>query len=461
MSQQRLTDREQASEVELNAQIHVVQDGVSQRATIEQVKDALDIPESTTDVPEGTNLYYTDARVAANSAVASNTTHRGRNDNPHGVTKEQVGLGNVDNTSDADKPISNATQSALNDKVSTASNLGTGEGVFGAKVGADLRFKSIKAGDNVTLSSDSDEITVNAEQADVSNFETTTELNARDTANRDRTNHTGEQAISTVTNLQTELDGKAPTSHTHTASQVTDFDTAVEANSAVQANTAKRSYPIADEKKLATIEEGAEVNTLNDVIAGTNVTIDKTDPLNPVISSTATEGGSFTVASAEEINTGEDNEKGVTPQGLRDSLYPRVYRQAEEPTLADGDVWVNTGEEEVDTPAGEGGQTEEFDNGNSGTAVTIDWNNGVHQKLTLTDDCAITFTDPEFLGRYDLRIVQDNTGEHDLTIPNNVVFEGNEPTWTDMLDGEQRILTFSYRGDFYVCSVSAIFNEPS
>lgn len=38
--------------------------------------------------------------------------------NPHEVTKKQVGLGNVDNTSDANKPISNATQTALNGKFS-------------------------------------------------------------------------------------------------------------------------------------------------------------------------------------------------------------------------------------------------------------------------------------------------------------------------------------------------------
>ncbi len=39
--------------------------------------------------------------------------HIARDDNPHGVTKAQVGLGNADDTSDADKPISIATQSAL------------------------------------------------------------------------------------------------------------------------------------------------------------------------------------------------------------------------------------------------------------------------------------------------------------------------------------------------------------
>ena len=33
--------------------------------------------------------------------------------NPHQVTKEQVGLGNVDNVADVDKPISNATKSAI------------------------------------------------------------------------------------------------------------------------------------------------------------------------------------------------------------------------------------------------------------------------------------------------------------------------------------------------------------
>lgn len=39
--------------------------------------------------------------------------------NPHNVTKAQVGLGNADNTSDADKPISTATQSALDAKQDT------------------------------------------------------------------------------------------------------------------------------------------------------------------------------------------------------------------------------------------------------------------------------------------------------------------------------------------------------
>ena len=69
---------------------------------------------------------------AANIALAKKTevtavdtkadTHIGRVDNPHNVTKSQVGLANVDNTSDANKPISTATQNALNTKVDTTTN---------------------------------------------------------------------------------------------------------------------------------------------------------------------------------------------------------------------------------------------------------------------------------------------------------------------------------------------------
>lgn len=44
-----------------------------------------------------------------------------------GVTKAHVGLGNVDNTSDADKPISTATQSALDAKLSLAGGTMTGK----------------------------------------------------------------------------------------------------------------------------------------------------------------------------------------------------------------------------------------------------------------------------------------------------------------------------------------------
>lgn len=42
------------------------------------------------------------------------TGHTGDTNNPHATTKAQVGLGSVDNTSDANKPVSTAQQTALN-----------------------------------------------------------------------------------------------------------------------------------------------------------------------------------------------------------------------------------------------------------------------------------------------------------------------------------------------------------
>ena len=48
------------------------------------------------------------------------TSHISDDLNPHSVTKAQIGLGNVDNTSDANKPVSVATQKALDTKANKA-----------------------------------------------------------------------------------------------------------------------------------------------------------------------------------------------------------------------------------------------------------------------------------------------------------------------------------------------------
>lgn len=61
------------------------------------------------------------ANKADASALEAHTTAA---NNPHSVTAAQVGLGNVDNTSDADKPISTLTQAALDNKVDKVSGKG-------------------------------------------------------------------------------------------------------------------------------------------------------------------------------------------------------------------------------------------------------------------------------------------------------------------------------------------------
>ena len=80
---------------------------------------------TTANVPEATNLYYTQTRarsaISATGAIGYNSTT--------GVltfsgSKSDVGLGNVDNTSDAAKPVSTATATALGLK-ENAINAGT------------------------------------------------------------------------------------------------------------------------------------------------------------------------------------------------------------------------------------------------------------------------------------------------------------------------------------------------
>ena len=55
------------------------------------------------------------------------------------------------------------TNISASSSITTASNVGLGEGeVYKEKVGNDLRFKTIKAGTNITISNDTNEITINS-----------------------------------------------------------------------------------------------------------------------------------------------------------------------------------------------------------------------------------------------------------------------------------------------------------
>ena len=82
-----------------------------------------------TEYKSGTNIDFTEnedgsVTISASGDVSSEDTvardtidnHKHDKNNPHNVTAEQVGLGNVDNTADLDKPISNATQAELDEK---------------------------------------------------------------------------------------------------------------------------------------------------------------------------------------------------------------------------------------------------------------------------------------------------------------------------------------------------------
>ena len=151
-----------------------------------------------------TALDHTNFMNIGTNSHSSIDSHIASTANPHAVTKTQVGLGNVDNTSDVNKPVSTAQQTEIDTKneniqfrdegtalgtagtvdeidfvgagvtatraankvtvtvgagggeANTASNVGTaGVGVFKQKTGVDLEFKKINAGSSkVTITDD-------------------------------------------------------------------------------------------------------------------------------------------------------------------------------------------------------------------------------------------------------------------------------------------------------------------
>ena len=134
-------------------------------------------PGSTDAIPEGTtNLYFTAQRVrdavltglstATNAVISATdtvlgalgklqkqisdnlttlTNHTGNTSNPHSVTKAQVGLNNVDNVADVDKPISTATQTALNAKANLSGALFTGAIGYGPGAGGTVTQATSKS----------------------------------------------------------------------------------------------------------------------------------------------------------------------------------------------------------------------------------------------------------------------------------------------------------------------------
>lgn len=80
---------------------------------------------------EAANIRAAESRARQQSALNSSIALRLAQADTAAITKTSLGLGNVDNTSDVNKPVSTAQQTALNAKVTlvtvpaTASSAGT------------------------------------------------------------------------------------------------------------------------------------------------------------------------------------------------------------------------------------------------------------------------------------------------------------------------------------------------
>lgn len=86
---------------------NIKHDGQGLNAVIEDIKS------TSSDNQTAINQEVTRAKEAEAAILAEVTSHVNDTANPHQVTKEQIGLGKVDNTSDLEKPVSLAQQEAI------------------------------------------------------------------------------------------------------------------------------------------------------------------------------------------------------------------------------------------------------------------------------------------------------------------------------------------------------------
>lgn len=144
------------------------------------------------------------------------------------LSKSDVGLANVDNTSDANKPVSSATQTALDGKAA-ASHTHPATQVTGlATVATSGAYADLTGKPTIPSQYTDTQAAAAAPVQSVAGKTGAVTLNKGDVglANVDNTSDAS-KPVSTA--QQTALDGKAATSHTHQASQITDFQSAVQA----------------------------------------------------------------------------------------------------------------------------------------------------------------------------------------------------------------------------------------
>jgi hypothetical protein len=93
-----------------------------------------------------------------------------------------------------------------------------------------------------------------------------------------------------------------------------------------------------------------------------------------------------------------------------------------------------------------------YDAGNSGSAKTIDWANGNTQKVTMTDNCTFTFSNPVAGSTYKLYLIQDAGGTNTHTWTGgglSITWNANtQPTWITTGDAVN-IAIFDYDGTTY------------
>ena len=196
-----------------------------------------DVVLDTDDISEGTsNLYYTEARVSANTSVAANTL---KNTYP---SADATKVGHITVTQAVNLDTLESNVATNNSKISFDSTSSTK--LAGIESGAEV---------NPTSTDELSEGSTNLYYTDAR-----VSANSAVAANTAKTGITTQQAAD-ITNNNAKVGITTQQASDITTNNAKVGITTDQAN-AITANTAKNSYPTADATKLAGIETGAEVN---------------------------------------------------------------------------------------------------------------------------------------------------------------------------------------------------------
>ena len=212
----------------------------------------------------GTNINFTENRdgtveISASGSISSEDSvardaignHKSDTSNPHNVTPAQIGLGNVDNTSDLDKPISTAVQKAIDNKADKTVATISADGLMSASD----KTKLDNADDTYALKSKYGDTTINVgrrKNAPIGEYSTS--LGIGTVANGYAT--TAEGAGSQASELASHAGG-----YNSQAIKKCSFAHGYEVDANHNYETAFGKHNISNDDTLFSIGDGAEINT--------------------------------------------------------------------------------------------------------------------------------------------------------------------------------------------------------
>lgn len=267
--------------------------------------------------------------------------HISDKENPHEVTAEQLGLENVDNTSDLDKPISNATQEALDGLNASKVEKVEGKGLSTNDFTAELK-ENYDSAVSVKHSHDNKALLDSYTQTDSDIA----------SAVSNKHSHSNKELLDSYTNSNSDISSAVANSHSHSNKSLLDTYTQTESNlaSAVELKHTHENKTVLDSISSALL---STLNTVATMFSGISniVTIlgsdDTTIPTSKAVADAISfaGGGDMLKSSYDTTNTGNKVDTSINSEKLGGNL-PSYY-------AADSDLDNHTGDSTIHVTSAE------------------------------------------------------------------------------------------------------------